>query len=91
MNESTIKHFDLDIERLKPLKKCMENFEIGKSNAEWPNNILSRKTVVWRAYLASSLKGGSGFLACPLFLLFLPGKLKKMIAIPSLSFQFFPV
>lgn len=42
-----ITHFDLDPVRLAPLRECMENYGIGSPDAEWPNNIISRKAVVY--------------------------------------------
>lgn len=37
-----------DPERLSIVRECMENYEVGEAEAEWPNNILSRRTVVYR-------------------------------------------
>lgn len=42
-----ISHFDRDPARLTPLRECMESYDIGGSSAEWPNNIISRKAVVY--------------------------------------------
>ena len=42
-----ITDFDLDPARLAPLRECMDNYGIGDPNAEWPNNIISRKAVVY--------------------------------------------
>ena len=42
-----ISDFDLDLARLAPLRECMDNYDIGDPNAEWPNNIISRKAVVY--------------------------------------------
>ncbi len=42
-----ITDFDLDPVRLAPLRECMDNYGIGDPNAEWPNNIISRKAVAY--------------------------------------------
>ena len=42
-----ITDFDLDPTRLAPLRDCMDNYDIGDPNAEWPNNIISRKAVAY--------------------------------------------
>jgi len=42
-----ITDFDLDPARLAPLRECMDNYGIGDPNAEWPNNIISRKAVAY--------------------------------------------
>ena len=42
-----ITYFDTDPARLAPLRECMENYDIGSPDAEWPNNIISRKAVVY--------------------------------------------
>ena len=47
MARPTITHFDPAPDRLAPLRECMENYDVGDPNAEWPNNIISRKTVVY--------------------------------------------
>ena len=47
MAEPTITHFDPDSDRLALLRECTENYDVGDSESEWPNNILSRKTVVY--------------------------------------------
>jgi hypothetical protein len=36
-----------DPARLAVIQECMENYDIGEANAEWPNNIISRHTVVY--------------------------------------------
>jgi len=45
--EMNITYFDLDPSRLVPLRECMDNYGIGDPEAEWPNNIISRKAVVY--------------------------------------------
>src|SRR5882724_8050831 len=47
MAEPTITHFDPDPERFALLRECTENYDVGNSESEWPNNILSRKTVAY--------------------------------------------
>lgn len=47
MNDSILTHFDLDPEKLDTLRVCIDNYDVGASNAGWPNNILSRQTVVY--------------------------------------------
>jgi hypothetical protein len=42
-----ITDFELDLARLAPLRECMDNYDIGDPKAEWPNNIISRKAVVY--------------------------------------------
>jgi hypothetical protein len=42
-----ITNFDLDLARLALLRQCMDNYGIGDPKAEWPNNIISRKAVVY--------------------------------------------
>jgi hypothetical protein len=42
-----INHFDPDPVRLKPLRECMESYGSDSPDAEWPNNILSRKAVAY--------------------------------------------
>lgn len=36
-----------DPERFDIVKECTESYEVGDANADWPNNILSRHTVVY--------------------------------------------
>ena len=50
-----LSEFDADAGRLAVLSQCTENFDIGDPDAEWPNNILSRKLIVY----------GSGRIARP--------------------------
>jgi len=40
-------NFDIDPERLAALKECTESYDVGSPEAEWPNNILSRRTIVF--------------------------------------------
>jgi len=42
-----ITHFDPDPDRFAVLHSCIESGDCGAPNAEWPNNILSRETVVY--------------------------------------------
>jgi hypothetical protein len=42
-----ITHFDPDPDRFEVLRECTEHYDIGDPGSEWPNNILSRKTVVY--------------------------------------------
>ncbi|MEQ1905852.1 MAG: hypothetical protein ABL888_16810 [Pirellulaceae bacterium] len=39
----------VDPDRVKIFKECMESYGIGTDQAEWPNNILSRKLVVYES------------------------------------------
>ena len=43
--------FTLDPERFAVLKECTESYDVGTPDAEWPNNILSRRTVVYESGL----------------------------------------
>lgn len=47
MASEIITHFDPDPERLAVISECMQNYDVGEPNAEWPNNLLSRSTVVY--------------------------------------------
>lgn len=47
MASEMITHFDPDIERLAVIAECMQNYDVGDPNAEWPNNLLSCCTVVY--------------------------------------------
>jgi hypothetical protein len=42
-----ITHFDPDPDRFAVLRPCIESGDCGARDAEWPNNILSRDTVVY--------------------------------------------
>ena len=37
----------LDSARLSIISECMENYDVGDGDAEWPNNIISREAVVY--------------------------------------------
>jgi hypothetical protein len=37
-----------DPARLAVIRECMENYDVGDANAEWPNNVISRYAVVYR-------------------------------------------
>jgi hypothetical protein len=37
----------LDSDRLSIIRECMDNYGIGGVDAEWPNNIISRRAVVY--------------------------------------------
>ena len=37
-----------DPARLEVIHECMENYDVGDANAEWPNNVISRHAVVYR-------------------------------------------
>ena len=39
--------FDIDPDLFAVLKECTESYGIGTGDAEWSNNILSRRTVVY--------------------------------------------
>jgi hypothetical protein len=47
MTDSTITHFAPDFVLLSVFQECIDSYDIGDPNAEWPNNILSRKLVVY--------------------------------------------
>lgn len=47
MAHTLLTAFAPDPERLAPLLPCMEHYGVGDPDAEWPNNIISRKTVVY--------------------------------------------
>lgn len=49
MAGTPITHFELDAKKQASLQECMDNYDIGDSEAEWPNNLLSRKTVVYES------------------------------------------
>lgn len=48
-----ILNFGLDAAKLHVIGECMDNYGVGSPLAEWPNNILSRKTVVYGSGLIS--------------------------------------
>jgi len=39
--------FDTDPDRFAALKECTESYDVGTPEAEWPNNVLSRRTVAY--------------------------------------------
>jgi hypothetical protein len=47
MAGTRITHFEPDPERLAVIRECMENYEVGDPQADWPNNVISRHTVVY--------------------------------------------
>jgi hypothetical protein len=47
MTAKPVTKFSPDPERLAVIKECMENYDVGTAKAEWPNNIISRKAVVY--------------------------------------------
>lgn len=47
MPGTLIASFDPDPDRLAVIHECMENYEVGDPDAEWPNNIISRRAVVY--------------------------------------------
>lgn len=47
MARTAITHFEPDADRLGVLRECMEHYAIGDPEAEWPNNIISRRAVVY--------------------------------------------
>ncbi len=44
-----ITHFDLDPDKLAIIQDCMDNYDVGSPEAEWANNIISRKAVVYQS------------------------------------------
>jgi hypothetical protein len=38
---------DLDLDRLAIIRDCSEHYDVGDPEAEWPNNIISRRAVVY--------------------------------------------
>jgi hypothetical protein len=47
MAGAPITHFEPDPTRFEVVRLCTEHFDVGDPDAEWPNNILSRRTVVY--------------------------------------------
>ena len=47
MPSKTITEFAVDSDRFAVLKECTENYDVGTEKAEWPNNIVSRKAVLY--------------------------------------------
>ena len=46
-------HFEPDPDRLAVIHECMEHYNVGDPNAEWPNNLISRRAVVYGSGLIS--------------------------------------
>lgn len=42
-----ITSFAPDPERLAVIRECMEHYDVGDPDAEWPNNLISRRAVVF--------------------------------------------
>ena len=40
--------FDIDDEKMAVLSQCIDHYGVGDAGAEWPNNILSTRTVAYR-------------------------------------------
>src|SRR5262245_37020109 len=49
-----ITHFEPDADRLAVIRECMEHYDVGDPEAEWPSNSISRRAVVY----------GNGVIAC---------------------------
>jgi hypothetical protein len=47
MSEIPITSFQPDAAKLAVIRECMENYDVGSADAEWPNNIISRKAIVY--------------------------------------------
>ena len=47
MPGAPIRHFEVDPAKLDAIHECMAHYDVGSPDAEWPNNIVSRKTVVY--------------------------------------------
>lgn len=47
MREGLVTDLQPDDERLAVLRPCMEHYGVGDGAAEWPNNLLSRRAVVY--------------------------------------------
>ncbi|VTR97820.1 hypothetical protein [Tuwongella immobilis] len=47
MDKAPLTEFEPDPERLAVIRECMEHYDVGDPTAEWPNNIISRRTVVY--------------------------------------------
>jgi hypothetical protein len=47
MAGAPLTHFDPDPDRLAVIRECMEHYDVGRLDAEWPNNIISRRAVVY--------------------------------------------
>ena len=44
---SVLTEFKPDAKRRKPLWECMKNYDVGDRSFDWPNNMISTKTVVY--------------------------------------------
>jgi hypothetical protein len=53
MANASIEFIEPDPTKLATLRQCMENYDVGSSEAEWPNNMLSRRTVVYASGVIS--------------------------------------
>jgi hypothetical protein len=47
MAGTPITHFEPDVDRLAVIRECMEHYDVGDPEAEWPNNIISRRAVAY--------------------------------------------
>jgi hypothetical protein len=47
MPGTPITQFEPDMDRLAVIRECMEHYEVGDPEAEWPNNIISRRAVAY--------------------------------------------
>ena len=47
MPGTPIRHFEADMAKLDAIRECTASYDVGSPDAESPNNILSRKTVVY--------------------------------------------
>jgi len=50
MPGAPIRHFEVDPAKLDAIHDCMAHYDVGSPDAEWPNNIISRKTVVYDSF-----------------------------------------
>jgi hypothetical protein len=48
-----ITHFEPDADKLASIRECMENYDVGDPEAEWPNNIISRRALVYGSGVVS--------------------------------------
>jgi hypothetical protein len=49
MDSDLITHFELDPEKLAIIFDCIDSYGVGSPDAEWANNIISSKTVVYQS------------------------------------------
>lgn len=47
MAGSPLTHFEPDGDRFAVIRECTESYGVGDPDAEWPNNIISRRAVVY--------------------------------------------